>query len=412
MNIFETDKEVYEAIENEYKRQLTHIELIASENFVSKAVLEAQGSIMTNKYAEGYSNHRYYGGCEYIDVVENLANERIQKLFNVKYSNVQAHSGSQANMAAYRALVQKGDVVIGMNLSDGGHLTHGHPKSFSGEDYKIYSYGVDPNTGLIDYDNLEKLALEVKPKMIIAGASAYPRKIDFKRFRDVCDKVGAYLMVDMAHIAGLVAGGYHDNPCDYADIVTTTTHKTLRGPRGGVILTNNEDIIKKVNSVIFPGCQGGPLMHVIAAKAVAFKEALDPSFKEYAKNIISNSNAFADELIKLGYKLVSGGTDNHLILIDMKSSLDISGKKAENILAKINITTNKNTIPGETLKPTITSGLRVGTAAMTTRGFDEEDFRNVARLMDKALRNKDDEDILSDLKAKVEELMSKHPYDV
>lgn len=410
MNLLETDIEVYNAINDEFKRQNTHIELIASENFVSKAVLEAQGSVMTNKYAEGYSGHRYYGGCNYVDIVENLANERVQKIFNVKYSNVQPHSGSQANMAAYRTLVNKGDVVMGMNLSDGGHLTHGHPKSFSGEDYQIYSYGVDPKTGYIDYDAMEKLALEVKPKMIIAGASAYPRKIDFKRFREVCDKVGAYLMVDMAHIAGLVAGGMHDNPCDYADIVTTTTHKTLRGPRGGVILTNNEEIIKKVNATIFPGCQGGPLMHVIAAKAVAFKEALDESFKDYAKQIVLNAKAFADEFIKLGYTLVSGGTDNHLILIDMKTSLDISGKKAENILAKVNITTNKNTIPGETLKPTITSGLRVGTAAMTTRGFNEDDFRLVARLMDKALRNKDDEEIIDSVKNEVLALMAKHPY--
>lgn len=409
MELRETDFEVFEAIEKEYNRQQTHIELIASENFVSKAVLQAQGSIMTNKYAEGYSAHRYYGGCDFVDIVENLANERIQKLFNVKYSNVQPHSGSQANMAAYRALISTGDTVMGMNLNDGGHLTHGHPKSFSGEDYNFVSYGVDLN-GYIDYEDVRRKALEYKPKLIVAGASAYPRIIDFKKFKEIADEVGAYLMVDMAHIAGLVAAKVHPNPCDYADIVTSTTHKTLRGPRGGIILTNNEEIAKKVNSVVFPGTQGGPLMHVIAAKAVSFKEALDDSFKEYGKQIVDNSIAFADELKKLGYKLVSDGTDNHLILIDVKTSLGISGKKAETLLGSVNITANKNTIAGETLKPTITSGLRVGTAAMTTRGFKQDDFRYVAKLIDEALRNKDDETKLQEVKNKVIEFMMKFPY--
>lgn len=410
MELEKKDFEVYECIEKELLRQRTHIELIASENFVSKSVLEAQGSCMTNKYAEGYSGKRYYGGCEYIDLVEDLANKRVQELFNVKYSNVQPHSGSQANMGAYRALLEKGDTVLGMDLSAGGHLTHGMAKNFSGEDYHFYSYGVDSKTGLINYDEVEQIAKITKPKLIVAGASAYPRKINFKRFREIADSCGAYLMVDMAHIAGLVAAGCHENPCDYADIVTTTTHKTLRGPRGGVILTNNEEIAKKVNSKVFPGIQGGPLMHVIAAKAVAFKEALDPSFKKYGKQIIKNSKAFADELKKEGFKLVSDGTDNHLILIDVKSSFDISGKKAENILAMVNITTNKNSIPGDTLKPTITSGVRVGTAAMTTRGFKEDDFRYVARLIGKAIKNRESEGILESVRNEVLALMKKFPY--
>lgn len=404
------DIDVYNAIEKEFEREQSHIELIASENFVSKAVLEAQGSVMTNKYAEGYSSKRYYGGCEYVDIVENLANERVQKLFNVKYSNVQPHSGSQANQEAYRALINVGDTILGMNLNDGGHLSHGMAKNFSGMDYKVFSYGVDPNTGLIDYDNVRTIAKECQPKLIIAGASAYSRIIDFKKFREIADEVGAYLMVDMAHIAGLVAAGLHPNPCDYADIVTSTTHKTLRGPRGGIILTNNEEIIKKVNSRVFPGVQGGPLMHVIAAKAVAFKEALEPKFKEYASQIIKNMHAFCDELTQKGYKLVSGGSDNHVVLLDVLSSIGISGKEAEGILGSVNITVNKNTIPGETQKPTVTSGIRLGTAAMTTRGFLEEDFRNVARLIDLALKNKDDNLVLDAVKKDVLALMDKHPY--
>lgn len=406
MKLKEEDLEIFEAINKELKREETHIELIASENFVSQAVLEAQGSILTNKYAEGYSRHRYYGGCDYIDEVEDLANKRVRQLFNVKYSNVQPHSGSQANMAAYFALLNKGDKVLGMNLSDGGHLTHGHPKSFSGIDYTFYSYGVNPTTGIIDYDEVSKIAKEVKPKLIVAGASAYPRKIDFKRFREIADDVGAYLMVDMAHIAGLVAAGLHQNPCDYAHVVTTTTHKTLRGPRGGVILTNDYEIYKKINSAVFPGCQGGPLMHVIAAKAVAFKEALSLEFKEYANQIIKNSYAFAKRLKELGYKLVSDGTDNHLILIDVLQSVGITGRDAEAKLGLVNITVNKNTIPGETLSPQITSGIRVGTAAMTTRGFVEADFCEVADLIDLALRSKDEE--IDNVKNKVLNLMSKH----
>lgn len=406
MKLKEEDLEIFEAINKELKREETHIELIASENFVSQAVLEAQGSILTNKYAEGYSRHRYYGGCDYIDEVEDLANKRVRQLFNVKYSNVQPHSGSQANMAAYFALLNKGDKVLGMNLSDGGHLTHGHPKSFSGIDYTFYSYGVNPTTGIIDYDEVSKIAKEVKPKLIVAGASAYPRKIDFKRFREIADEVGAYLMVDMAHIAGLVAAGLHQNPCDYAHVVTTTTHKTLRGPRGGVILTNDYEIYKKINSAVFPGCQGGPLMHVIAAKAVAFKEALSLEFKEYANQIIKNSYAFAKRLKELGYKLVSDGTDNHLILIDVLQSVGITGRDAEAKLGLVNITVNKNTIPGETLSPQITSGIRVGTAAMTTRDFVEADFCEVADLIDLALRSKDEE--IDNIKNKVLNLMSKH----
>ena len=405
-----TDIEVFDAIEKEFDREQTHIELIASENFVSKAVLEAQGSVMTNKYAEGYSGKRYYGGCDYVDIVENLANERVQKLFNVKFSNVQPHSGSQANQEAYRALINIGDTILGMNLSDGGHLSHGMAKNFSGSDYKVVSYGVDPKTGLIDYDDVRNKALEYKPKLIVAGASAYSRIIDFKKFSDIAKEVGAYLMVDMAHIAGLVAAGLHPNPCDYADIVTSTTHKTLRGPRGGIILTNNEEIIKKVNSKVFPGVQGGPLMHVIAAKAVAFKEALQPEFKEYASNIIKNMHAFCDELKNLGYTLVSGGSDNHVVLLDVKSSIGMSGKEAEAVLGKINITVNKNTIPGETEKPTVTSGIRLGTAAMTTRGFSEEEFRNVAKLIDLALKNKDNEEVLEACKLDVLAIMKKHPY--
>lgn len=404
------DKEVFDAIAQEFEREQTHIELIASENFVSKAVLEAQGSTLTNKYAEGYPGKRYYGGCDYVDIVERLANERVQKLFNVAYSNVQPHSGSQANQEAYRTLIELGDTILGMNLADGGHLSHGMAKNFSGNDYNVVSYGVNPKTGLIDYDDVLNKALEFKPKLIIAGASAYSRIIDFKKFREIADKVGAYLMVDMAHIAGLVAAGLHPNPCDYADIVTSTTHKTLRGPRGGIILTNNADIIKKVNSKVFPGIQGGPLMHVIAAKAVAFGEALKPEFKAYAQNIINNMHALCDELSKAGFTLVSGGSDNHVVLLDVKSSLGITGKEAEETLGKINITVNKNGIPGDTEKPTVTSGIRLGTAAMTSRGFDEEDFRNVARLIILSLKNKDDENVLEACKKDVLALMKKHPY--
>lgn len=411
MMLKEIDKEIYDLIGKEYQRQEENIELIASENFVSRAVLEAQGSILTNKYAEGYSKKRYYGGCEYIDEVEDLANSRIRKLFNAKYSNVQPHSGSQANMAAYRAVLAPGDIVLGMRLSDGGHLTHGHQKSFSGADYRFYSYGVDINTGLIDYDEVRRIASEVHPKLIVCGASAYPRIIDLKKFKEIADEVGAYLMCDMAHIAGLVASDLHPNPCDYADIVTTTTHKTLRGPRGGAILTNNPTIAKKVDSAVFPGIQGGPLMHVIAAKAVCFKEALEDEFKTYSKQVILNAKALAKRLMELGYKVVSNGTDNHLLLVDVKSSLDISGLEAQNRLALVNITVNKNTIPGDTLKPTITSGIRLGSPAMTTRGFKEEEFIMVANIIDEALRSTTDENI-KQIKAKVEALVAKFPYDI
>ena len=411
----EFDKDVFNVINDELQRQRTHIELIASDNFVSKAVLEAQGSCLTNKYAEGYSGKRYYGGCENVDVVETLAIERACKLFNANFANVQPHSGASANLAAYNAILMPGDKILGMSLDAGGHLTHGYSVNFSGKMYQAVNYGLKAD-GYIDYDKLEEIALNELPNVIVAGASAYPRVIDFKKFREVADKVTekagrkCYLMVDMAHIAGLVAAGYHPNPIEYADIVTSTTHKTLRGPRGGIILTNDETLAKKINSSVFPGCQGGPLMHVIAAKAVAFKEALDPSFKDYAKQVVLNCKALASELNKLGYNLVSGGTDNHLILVDIYGSVGITGKKAENILHAVNITANKNAIPGDTQKPTVTSGLRLGTAAMTTRGFKEEDMIAVARFIDRALKNKDDEEKLNEIQKEVIELMKKHPY--
>ena len=411
----EFDPEIFGAIEDEFTRQRTHIELIASENFVSRAVLEAQGSILTNKYAEGYSGKRYYGGCENVDVIETLAIERACKLFNANFANVQPHSGASANLAAYNAILMPGDKILGMSLDAGGHLTHGYSVNFSGKMYKAVNYGLKPN-GYIDYEAVEKIALEELPNVIVAGASAYPRIIDFKKFREIADKVSAkaerkcYFMVDMAHIAGLVAAGLHPNPIEYADIVTTTTHKTLRGPRGGMILTNDEALAKKINSSVFPGCQGGPLMHVIAGKAVAFKEALDPSFKEYATQIVKNCKALADELTRLGYKLVSGGTDNHLILVDIFGSVGITGKKAEGILHSVNITANKNAIPGDTQKPTVTSGLRLGTAAVTSRGFKEEDMVKVANWIDRALKNKDSEEELAKIQNEVLSLMKNHPY--
>lgn len=409
MSLYNTDFEIYKAIKNELKRQQNNIELIASENYVSKAVMEAQGSVLTNKYAEGYPNERYYNGCENVDVVERLAIERVKKLFNVNYANVQPHSGSQANMGAYRAILNSGDVVLGMALDQGGHLTHGHPLNFSGVDYKFIPYYVNKDTEEIDYDALEVLAKETKPALIVAGASAYAREINFKRFREICDMVGAKLMVDMAHIAGLVAASLHQSPIPYADIVTSTTHKTLRGPRGGLILTNNEEIIKKINKTIFPGIQGGPLMHVIAAKAVAFKEALSDEFIQYQKQIVKNSKAFADELIKLGYTLVSGGTDNHLLIVNVKKSINMSGKKAANILDSVYITCNKNTIPYDTLKPAVTSGVRMGTAAVTTRGFKEEEMRQVAKLIDRTLRNYEDENEINKIKEEVLLLTGKFP---
>ena len=402
------DIDVYKAICDELERQQLHLELIASENYVSKDVLEATGSIMTNKYAEGYPSKRYYGGCEYVDVVENLAKERLKKLFNAKYVNVQPHSGSQANMGAYRAIVNSGDTILGLSLDHGGHLTHGHSLSFSGNDYKFVAYHVDDN-GYIDYEEVESLAKEYKPKLIVTGASAYPREIDFKRFKEIADLVGAYLMVDMAHIAGLVAAGLHQNPVPYADIVTSTTHKTLRGPRGGIILTNNEEIARKIDRSIFPGIQGGPLMHIIAAKAVCFKEALDSSFIEYQKQVIKNAKVLADELMNLGFKVISNGTDNHLMLVDVKSSVGVTGKYAEKLLGEVYITCNKNTIPNDSEKPFITSGIRLGTPALTTRGMKEEEMKEVARLISKALKNHEDEKILNEVRENVKKLTGKFP---
>ncbi|MFO7968858.1 MAG: serine hydroxymethyltransferase [Candidatus Izemoplasmatales bacterium] len=411
MNLEHTDKELFEVIQEELNRQQSHIELIASENFVSEAILEADGSVLTNKYAEGYPGKRYYGGCEFVDKAENLAIERVKKLFNVEYANVQAHSGSTANMAAYRAVLKPGDKVLGMALDQGGHLTHGHPLSFSGIDYDFYPYYVDKKTETIDYEKLEKKALEIKPKLIVAGASAYPRKIDFKRFKEICDKVDALLMVDMAHIAGLVATNLHPNPCEYADIVTSTTHKTLRGPRGGIVLTNDKEIAKNVNRVVFPGIQGGPLMHIISAKAVAFKEALSDDFIDYQKQVVKNAKVFADKFIDLGYHVVSNGTDNHLLLLDVLSKAKMSGKKAEKLLDKANITCNKNTIPYDTKKPFVTSGIRLGTPAMTTRGFKAEDFVEVAILIDMILSNPEDESIFKQVKQRVKKLTDKYPLD-
>ena len=408
-NVKKFDKEIYEAIMLEKGRQESHIELIASENFVSKAVLEAQGSVLTNKYAEGYPGRRYYGGCEFVDMAEDLARNRLKKLFNVKYANVQAHSGSTANMGAYRAIIKHGDTVLGMSLDHGGHLTHGHPLNFSGIDYNFVSYGVDDITETIDYDNLEKIAIETKPALIVAGASAYPRAIDFKRIKEICDKVNAKFMVDMAHIAGLVAAGLHQNPCEYADIVTSTTHKTLRGPRGGIILTNSFDLYKQINRVIFPGIQGGPLMHVIAAKAVAFGEALQPEFTEYQKQVVINANALAEALIDLGFKVVSGGTDNHLILVEVKSLTSLTGKDAEKLLDKVNITCNKNTVPNDTEKPFITSGIRLGSPAITTRGFKEDDMKTIAKCIYDSLMNPENEDVLNQVRKEVKELAEKYP---
>lgn len=373
------DKDVFQGIEDELKRQREHVELIASENFVSKAVLEAQGSIMTNKYAEGYPGKRYYAGCEYIDVVEDLARERLKKLFNADHANVQPHSGANANIGVYAEFLKPGDTVLGMNLSEGGHLTHGSPVNFSGRTYNFEAYGVDEKTERIDYDNVLEIAKKVKPKMIVAGASAYPREIDFKAFGEIAKEVGAMLMVDMAHIAGLVATGLHNSPVPYADIVTTTTHKTLRGPRGGAILCKEEHA-KRIDKGIFPGLQGGPLEHVIAAKAVCFKEALDPSYKEYMEQVKKNAAAMAEVFNEEGIRLVSGGTDNHLLLIDVRG-LNLTGKAAEEMLSEVNITSNKNTIPMDPESPFVTSGVRIGTPAMTTRGMKEEDMKYIAKLM-------------------------------
>lgn len=402
--VIKMDIRIKEALEKEKIRQQNNIELIASENYTSKDVMALQGSIFTNKYAEGYSGKRYYGGCVNVDTVEDLAIEYVTKLFDCKYANVQPHSGSSANMAVYKALLNYGDKVMGMNLSHGGHLTHGHPINFSGLEYEIISYDVDSKTEMIDYDKLEKLAIETKPKMIIAGGSAYSRIIDFKRFRKIADKVGAYLMVDMAHIAGLVATGLHPSPIPYADVVTSTTHKTLRGPRGGIILTNDEEIAKKINKIVFPGIQGGPLMHVIAAKAECFYEALQPSFKKYQEQVLKNIKALAKVLSDNGLRIVSGGTDNHLILVDV-TSLNITGKEAETLLDEVNITVNKNTIPFDKESPFKTSGIRLGSPAMTTRGLKEEDFEEIGHIIIDALHNKDK----NELKLRVKKLTDKYP---
>lgn len=402
------DIEVYNAMVEEEKRQEEGIELIASENFVSKAVMEAAGSVFTNKYAEGYPGKRYYGGCINVDIVENLAINRLKELFGAKFANVQAHSGSQANMAVYVALLEAGDKILGMSLSAGGHLTHGYKVNFSGKNYVGLEYGLNSETELLDYDELRRIALEERPKIIVAGASAYSRIIDFKKIREIADEIGAYFMVDMAHIAGLVAAGLHPNPIEYADVVTSTTHKTLRGPRGGIILTNNENLANKIDKTIFPGIQGGPLVHIIAAKAVAFKEALSPEFKEYQNQVVKNAKAMADELIKGGLRIVSSGTDNHLMLVDLRAK-GVTGKLAEEKLEKAGITCNKNAIPNDPEKPFITSGVRLGTPAITTRGFKEEDVREVARLIVRVLENINDDNIIAEVKNQVLKLTEKFP---
>jgi glycine hydroxymethyltransferase len=403
----DSDPEVFKNIELERNRQEVGLELIASENYCSQAVMEAQGSCLTNKYAEGYPGKRYYGGCEHVDTVEQLAIDRLKKLFNAKYANVQPHSGSSANMGVYLATLQPGDTVLGMSLDDGGHLTHGSPVNFSGKLYNFISYGLGEDER-IDYDQIEALAKLHNPKMIVAGASAYPREIDFKRIRDIATRVSALVLVDMAHIAGLVATGHHQSPLDHADFVTSTTHKTLRGPRGGIILSNNEEWFKKLNSVIFPGIQGGPLEHVIAGKAVAFGEALRPEFKDYQEQVIKNCKALAESLISEGIELVSGGTDNHLILLKT-DSVNLSGKDAERILEEVNITCNKNMIPNDTRSPFVTSGIRLGTPAITTRGMKEEHMKMLATWIAKALKNHEDVDTLKEVKAEVESLCKDFP---
>lgn len=403
------DQELWDAIHAEEERQEHNIELIASENVVSKAVMKAQGSLLTNKYAEGYPGKRYYGGTECVDVVENLAIERAKEIFGAKFANVQAHSGSQANAAAYMALIQAGDTVLGMDLAAGGHLTHGSPVNFSGKTYNFVGYSVDPETEMLDYDAILEQAKEVQPKLIVAGASAYSRTIDFAKFREIADQVGAYLMVDMAHIAGLVAAGLHPSPIPYADVTTSTTHKTLRGPRGGLILTNDEELAKKINSAIFPGLQGGPLEHVIAAKAVSFKEALDPAFKVYAQNIIDNTKAMADVFAQDDrFRLISGGTDNHVFLVDVTKVIE-SGKLAQNLLDEVNITLNKNSIPFETLSPFKTSGIRIGCAAITSRGMGVEESKAIANLIIKALVNHDDAAVLDQVRQEVRAITDRFP---
>ncbi|MBB5174082.1 serine hydroxymethyltransferase [Texcoconibacillus texcoconensis] len=411
MSIERQDPEVFAAISDERKRQQDHIELIASENFVTPAVMEAQGSVLTNKYAEGYPSKRYYGGCEHVDVVEDLARDRAKELFGAEHANVQPHSGAQANMAVYYAALDHGDTVLGMNLSHGGHLTHGSPVNFSGKHYRFVEYGVDENTGYIDIDDVREKARKEQPKMIVAGASAYPRAIDFQAFREIADEVNAYLMVDMAHIAGLVATGEHQSPVQYADFVTTTTHKTLRGPRGGMILCK-ADYAKAIDKAIFPGLQGGPLMHVIASKAVALGEALQPDFKSYAKQVVDNAKQLAQTLSDNGVDLVSGGTDNHLVLLDLRR-LNLTGKRAEALLDDVRITTNKNAIPFDPESPFVTSGLRIGTAAVTSRGFKEEDMKEVAEILALILKNPDEESVKKEAKDRVSALTKRHPlYEV
>ncbi len=402
------DPEIAQAIDNELNRQRNKLELIASENIVSKAVMTAQGSVLTNKYAEGYPGKRYYGGCEHVDVVEQLAIDRAKELFGAEYANVQPHSGAQANMAVFFALLTPGDTVMGMNLTDGGHLTHGSPVNMSGKYFKIVPYGVSEKTEMLDYDEIQKIAEECKPKLIVAGASAYARIIDFERMAEIAHSVGAYLMVDMAHIAGLVAAGLHPSPVPYADVVTTTTHKTLRGPRGGLILCKDAEFGKQFNKAIFPGIQGGPLMHVIAGKAVALKEALSPEFKEYAQQIIKNAKVLAETLQANGFRIVSGGTDNHLMLVDLTSK-NITGKLAQSLLDEVGITANKNTIPFEKLSPFVTSGIRLGSPALTTRGFKEDDMAEVANIISLVLSNPEDEGARKEAADRVAALCAKYP---
>lgn len=403
------DKQLLDAIKQEEYRQKNNIELIASENFVSKDVLEAAGSILTNKYAEGYPNKRYYGGCEMVDIVETLAIERAKQIFGAEHANVQPHSGSQANMAVYMAVLKPNDKIMGMDLNSGGHLTHGFSMNFSGQLYNVVSYGVNKDTEMLDYDEILKLAKIEKPKMIVVGASAYSREIDFKKFREICDEVQAYLMVDMAHIAGLVAAKLHNNPVVYADFVTSTTHKTLRGPRGGLILCKKE-YANIIDKTVFPGIQGGPLMHIIAAKAACFYEVLQPEFKEYASNVIKNCKALGESLKEEGFRLVSGGSDNHLINVDVKSSINMTGKTAEKLLDEVNITCNKNTIPYDSEKPFTASGIRLGSAAMTTKGFNEDEFKLIGKLISKVLKNPDDSNIKAQVKEEVKNLVEKHPF--
>ncbi|WP_278402176.1 serine hydroxymethyltransferase [Megamonas rupellensis] len=407
-NLKTVDPEIQKAIDQELSRQREKLEMIASENIVSTAVMQAQGSILTNKYAEGYPGKRYYGGCEYVDIVEQLAIDRAKKLFGAEYANVQPHSGAQANTAVYFALLQPGDTILGMNLTDGGHLTHGSPVNISGKYFKIIPYGVDKETERIDYDELERLAKEHQPKLIVGGASAYSRIIDFERMAQIAKSVGAYFMVDMAHIAGLVAAGLHPSPVPYADVVTTTTHKTLRGPRGGLILCRDAEFGKQFNKAIFPGIQGGPLMHVVAAKAVAFKEALSDEFKVYQQQVLDNAKALSDELVKKGFRIVSGGTDNHLMLVDLRSK-NITGKEAQFLLDEIGITANRNTIPFEPLSPFVTSGIRLGTPALTTRGLKEEDIREVADIIADVIENREDSAVIEAAKAKIQAICKKFP---